>query len=240
MRTLLTQLTIAFTLCAATTSLIAGPPATSHGWGGPYQGPGDIVPPIDDEHDIGTCDMSVAGPCGAFACTVVQWHPQRKRCTLPALASSSGEPVWAKAYTLTIADMLPLLGANAPCTSTMGNITFEITSPFPVQEVHIFESAWINGHDNSAAIDDAVPASVCVNNSVLVTAWPFSELVTAVPCDSATVRVTVSAQCLRNALIDWLASGLNPQAWMDKWLFTVDFVSCDPCDTEVIGPQPLD
>ena len=232
-------LAIAMTFCTATASL-AGPTQSIRGWGGPYQGPGDIVPPIDGEHDIGTCEMTVANPCGTFACSSVQWHPKRKRCTLPSLALSSSEPVWAKAFNITIADMLPLIGENGPCTNASGNITFQVTSPFRVQEVHIFESGWINGHVSNAAISEAVPASVCVNDSVLVTAWPFAELVTAEDCDFATVCITVNAACLRQALIDWLASGLNPQDWLDKWLFTVDFVSCDPCETDLIGPQPLD
>jgi hypothetical protein len=215
--------------------------------GGVYEGPGDIVPPVDDEHDIGRCDMPLGLVCTAQdSCDVMDWQPQPLRCTLPALTSSNPEPVWARLYTLSIREIVEGLQSGDMCLDEYGNITTCLEAPFPISEVHIFESGWINGYDSQAAIESAVPVTVCVGGEVLSVGWPFEELVKAEACEITTVCLSFSAECMREALLDWALSGLSPFEWSNKWLLAVDFVSCDPCETDPIepigpvGPRPVD
>ena len=110
----------------------------------------------------------------------------------------------------------------------------------PWSEIHIFESGWINGYYNQAAIQNAVPATVCVGGEVVSIGWAFEELVKAESCEMTDVCITFNAECMIDALLDWAVSGIAPGEWADSWLFAVDFVSCAPCESDPFEPSPLD
>ena len=209
--------------------------------GGAYQGPGDTVPPGDDDHDIGRCDMPFGLVCQAVdSCPEMDWLPHAPRCTLPALQASDPDPVWARLYTLSIREVIEGLRSGATCQDEFGNITTCLQTPFPVSEIHVFQSGWINGYNAQAAIQDDVPATVCVGGEVLSIGWAFDELVRAESCDMTEVCITFSAECMTSALLDWAMSDISPGEWADSWLFAVDFVSCASCESDPVDPFPVE
>lgn len=204
-----------------------------HGGGGHYAGPGDTVPPcpgcnVPPEH----CVMPLGYLCDSPVCEDLMWTPDDPVCKYPQFGVNV-DPLWAQGYMLTIGDMIELLQSGAACADAYGNITTCITSPFPVEEVHVFESGWINGYD-PAPISQSVTATVCFDGVTSFPGWPFDEVARNYSCQYTTVCVSFSAACMQQALLEWYSAGADIIG-SDGWLFYIDFISCDPCEDDGNG-----
>ncbi|MDP7008699.1 MAG: hypothetical protein QGI78_03915 [Phycisphaerales bacterium] len=235
----LSQMAIATNPSATVTSIpnpSGGHVDGQHTGGGHYEGPGDTVPPCDGcsvppEH----CVMPLGFLCGGPECSELEWVPDDPVCKYPEYGFGS-DPVWSQGYMLTIGDMVELLQTGAACADAYGNITACIDSPFLVDEVHVFESGWINGYQE-APISQSVTSTVCFNGSTSFPGWPFEETTRNYNCEYVTVCVSFSAACMQQALIEWYASGADIIG-SNSWLFYVDFLSCEPCEDDWEFPEP--
>jgi hypothetical protein len=203
------------------------------GNGGTYEGPGDTVPPGIGEHTMGMCGMQLPPVvCDATAqCDLGwQWTADSERCVWPRFRPGVGLPLLAQGFMLRPDTVIEMLQSGAACLDGFGNITVCVESPFEAHEVHVFQSASINGYSSDAAIDDAVSTAVCIDDELVLAGWSFEELAQARPCDYPTVCITFRAECMIEALRDWADAGVRPDGWGNSWFFYVDFVSCTPCD----------
>ena len=203
------------------------------GNGGHYEGPGDTVPPcpgcpIPPSH----CVMPLGFVCGGPECTELEWVPDDRVCKFPRFGFNT-DPVWSRGYRLTMGDVIEMLQNGSACADAYGNITTCIDSPFPVDEVHVFESGWINGYQ-PAPISQSVTATVCWDGMPSVVGWPFNEVAKDYNCEYTTVCISFSAACMQQALMAWYASGADLGSNWDSWLFYVDFLSCDPCEDLIV------
>jgi hypothetical protein len=199
--------------------------------GGHYEGPGDTVPPCDGcSTPPSQCSMPLGYVCGGPECDDLSWQPDYLVCKYPQFGNSS-TPVWTQGYALTLGNVIETLQNSTACFDPYGNITTRIDAPFPVDEVHVFESGWINGYI-PAPIDQSVSATVCFDGTPTIVGWSFNQVAFDYDCAPATVSITFNASCMQQALMDWYANGTDMGANWDKWLFYVDFVSCDPCEDD--------
>lgn len=197
--------------------------------GGQYEGPGDTVPPCGDCAQTSThCGGEVGYLCDAPVCNDLEWTPDVPGCKYPQFGYN-GNRDWSQGYMLTIGDMVDAIQNGTDCFDDLGFITMRISSPFPVGEVHVFESGWINGFEYTP-IDHAVNATVCFDGNPTVSDWAFDEVAYDYDCEYATVTVSFHVNCIHTALLLWYLSDTNMDNHQDDWLFYVDFVSCDPCD----------
>ena len=208
------------------------PPSGGHVGGQPvgvYIGPGDTVPPCDgctipEEQ----CDMPMGTVCYGPACPYLDWTENEMVCKYTQYGYSQ-TPMWTQGYYLTIGEIVEGLQNGSSCIDQYGNITTRITSPFPVDEVHVFESGIINGY-NPSPIEESVSATVCFDGAPAVAGWAFDEIAYDYDCELATVTISFNAACIQEALVAWHAYGTDMNMYQNVWLFYVDFVSCDPCE----------
>ena len=199
------------------------------GSGGHYEGPGDIVPPCDGcPLPPVQCEMPLGNLCAAPVCQELEWVPDVYQCKYPVFGIYQ-DPVWSQGFKLTIGEIVDALQSGAACSDGFGNITACVDSPFPVDEVHVFESEWINGYA-PAPIEESVTATVCFGGTPTTVGWSFDQVSYNYDCEMATVCETFGAECMQSALMDWYASGADMSSYLDSWLFYVDFISCDPCE----------
>jgi|TARA_B100000959_G_scaffold133634_1_gene140083 hypothetical protein len=199
------------------------------GSGGHYEGPGDTVPPCDGcPVPPVQCEMPLGNLCDAPVCEELDWVADEYLCKFPVFGIYQ-EPVWTQGFMLTMGDIIEALQSGAACADEYGNITACIDSPFPVDEVHVFESGWINGYAG-APIGESVSATVCFDGTPTIVGWSFDQVSYNYDCELATVCLTFSAECMQSALMDWYASGVDMSSYSNSWLFYVDFISCDPCE----------
>jgi len=171
--------------------------------------------------------MPLGNLCSALICPELEWIPDDLICKYPVFGGNV--PVWSQGFMLTLGDVVEALQSGNACADEYGNITTCIDSPFTVDEVHVFESGMINGY-SPAPISESVSATVCFNGNPTVVGWSFNQVSYNYDCEPATVCISFSAECIQAALLDWYNSGTNMADYWGKWLFYVDFISCDPCE----------
>jgi hypothetical protein len=212
------------------------------GGGGHYEGPGDTVPPCDTcTPPPSQCTMSLGYVCGGPECNNLDWVADQLVCKYPQFGNT-GLRVWSQGCMLTLGDIIDALQNGTACIDEYGNVTTRVDSPFPVDEVHVFESGWINGYE-PAPISQSVSATVCFDGTPTIVGWAFNQVAFDYDCELATVSITFSAACMQQALLGWYWNGTDLGSNSDSWLFYVDFISCDPCEDEdddlVTGVVPL-
>ncbi len=201
------------------------------GGGGHYEGPGDTVPPCDGcTPPPSQCTMSLGYVCNGNECLDLEWGADDYVCKYPQFGFSS-TPVVTQGYYLTLGEIIDSMQNGAACIDEYGNVTTRIGSPFPVDEVHVFESGMINGY-SPAPIAQSVSATVCFDATPTIIGWSFNQVSYDYDCEFATVTISFNAACLQQALIGWYSSGTNMNDYWNDWLFYVDFVGCDSCEDD--------